>query len=372
MTSRNTVLDQIKAVACLLIVCHHLAFYGPMSDALRPVLPGLLGWLHEYARMAVQVFLVLGGYFAAAALAPQGVGKHTQFWPVLSKRFVRLSLPYSAALLLAMVVNETVRGLGFDHASVSDTPTWASVIAHLLLLHSVAGFESISAGVWYVAIDFQLYALCLLWWWLCQRPGKHTRWAGWGQAGMAAATAASLWVWNLNADADVWALYFLGAYGLGMMAWWATHSAQHSQRVLWAALIAALTLSALALEWRDRIALAGGSALLVVVVGNLRWPDAARNFQVPGMTWVGQRSYSIFLIHFPMCLLVNALVHTHWPGHIAANSVGMLVAVLLSIGGGAVLYACTERPQATWQRLRHWQLGVLSTGWMTAWWQWAS
>lgn len=62
MNSRNTALDQIKAVACLLIVCHHLAFYGPMADALRPVLPGLLTWLDDYARMAVQIFLVLGGY----------------------------------------------------------------------------------------------------------------------------------------------------------------------------------------------------------------------------------------------------------------------------------------------------------------------
>ncbi len=139
---------------------------------------GLLAWLDEYARMAVQVFLVLGGYFAAAALAPQGVGRHPHFWPVLSKRFVRLSLPYSAALVVAIVVNETVRGLGFEHDSVSATPTWASVIAHLLLLHSVADFESISAGVWYVAIDFQLYALCLLWLWLCK---QGSRWAGWGK-----------------------------------------------------------------------------------------------------------------------------------------------------------------------------------------------
>lgn len=367
MTSRNTALDQIKAVACLLIVCHHLAFYGPMSDALRPVLPGLLGWLDEYARMAVQVFLVLGGYFAAAALAPQGVGKHTQFWPVLSKRFVRLSLPYSAALVVAIVVNETVRGLGFDHASVSDSPSWASVIAHLLLLHSVADFESISAGVWYVAIDFQLYALCLLWLWLCK---QHSRWAGWGQAGIAAATAASLWVWNLNPDLDMWALYFIGAYGLGMMAWWATHSEQRAQRMRWLALIALLTLSALGVEWRDRIALAGASALLLALGGNLRWPDAARTLQLPALAWIGQRSYSIFLIHFPMCLLVSAEVHANWPGQLAANSLGMLAAVLLSISAGAVLYEWTERSTATWQRLRHWHVGVLSTGLMAALFQW--
>lgn len=359
MNTRNTALDQIKAIACLLIVCHHLAFYGPMSDVLRPVLPNLLYWFDEYARMAVQVFLVLGGYFAACTLAPQGTGKHTQFWTSASKRFVRLALPYSAALMVAILVNETVRGIGFQHPSVSATPTWESVVAHLLLLHSLTGFESLSAGLWYVAIDFQLYALCLLWFWLCH---THTRWSTLGQLGIAVATAASLWVWNLRADWDVWALYFMGAYGLGMMAWWATHSANRYARAGWLLLIAALSISALLLEWRDRIAVSAITTLILAVGGNLRWPSKLQRMDIAPLTWLGQRSYSIFLIHFPMSLLVNAEVHAKWPDSVIANALGMLMAMGLSIAAGAVLYECTERPQATWERLRRWQVGVLSTG----------
>ncbi len=85
---------------------------------------------------------------------------------------------------------------------------------------------------------------------------------------------------------------------------------------------------------------------------------------------MGQRSYSIFLIHFPMCLLVSAEVHTHSPDSMAANSLGMVAAVLLSISAGAVLYEWTERSTATWQRLRHWHVGVLSTGLMATLLQW--
>lgn len=367
MSARNFTIDQIKAVACLLIVAHHLAFYGPMSDVLRPVLPNVLFWLDEYARMAVQVFLVLGGFFAAAVLAPQSMGTATQFWPALSKRFVRLSLPYSAALVVAIVVNETVRGLGFTHPSVSETPSWMGLLAHLLLLQSIAGYESLSAGVWYVAIDFQLYALCLLWLWLCS---KATRWAGWGPLGIALATAASLWVWNLNTDLDIWALYFLGAYGLGMMAWWATHSPQRALRVLWIVLIALLGGSALVLAWRDRIAVAAVSALLLALGGNVPWPAALRNFQIAPLSWIGQRSYSIFLVHFPMCLLVNAELHSTWPHSVLANSLGILMAMLLSVAAGAALYEWTENTRASWQRLRHWHVGVLSTGAMAALLQW--
>ena len=36
------VIDLFKAVASQLIVLHHLAFYGPMSDAAAPLVAGLL------------------------------------------------------------------------------------------------------------------------------------------------------------------------------------------------------------------------------------------------------------------------------------------------------------------------------------------
>lgn len=361
MTSRNTALDHVKAVACLVIVCHHLAFYGPMSDVLRPLWPGLLGWLDEYGRMAVQLFLVLGGYWAAAALAPQGQARHADIGPVLGKRFVRLCLPYSAALACAIVVNEVVRSWGFDHDSVSATPTWDAVLAHLLLVQSLGDWEALSAGVWYVAIDFQLYALCLVWLW-CSR--RLPRWPALGQTGLVLATAASLWVWNLDSSLDVWALYFLGAYGLGMMAWWATHKPHPWQRWGWVALMLLLTGSALLLEWRTRIAIAGVTALALVLQG--LWLPAGRWPQWPLLTWMGQRSYAIFLIHFPTSLLVNALVALHWPQSVTANALGLLAAVLLSVLAGAQLFRWTEQATPTWQLWRNWQLGVLATGWVAA------
>ena len=359
MTPRNTCIDQIKAVACLLIVLHHLAFYGPMSNVVEPYIPELMSWLEEYARMAVQVFLVLGGYLAASTLAPQGVGRHGQFWPVLGKRYVRLCIPYCAALAFALVVNGTVQSLGFHHDSVSATPTLDSLVAHVLLLHSLGEWEAITAGIWYVAIDFQLYALCLLWFWLCRQRAV----APWiTQAGLALATALSLWVWNLNTDLDIWALYFLGAYGMGCMAWWAVHSERRAQRSLWVLAITVLGISALLLEWRTRIAVALVMALVLAIGGNVRWPQRLRAWDFRPLSWIGERSYSIFLIHFPVSLLVNAEVTRSWPDSVTANAVGMVVAVVLSIKAGAVLYVWTERTSITWQRLRQWQLGALGTG----------
>ena len=152
----------IKGMACATIVWHHLAFYGPMSDIAHPLAPALMAWLYDYGRMAVQVFLVLGGYLAAASLAPQGVARFDHAGTAIAKRFVRLVVPYAVALVLAVLVSALVRPW-MDHHSVPDQPTFSQLLANALLLQDIVGAGALSAGVWYVAIDLQLYAALLLW-----------------------------------------------------------------------------------------------------------------------------------------------------------------------------------------------------------------
>ena len=62
--------DLGKAVASQFIVWHHLALYGPMSEVVGHLTGGLMVWLVSHARLAVQVFLVTGGFLAARALLP--------------------------------------------------------------------------------------------------------------------------------------------------------------------------------------------------------------------------------------------------------------------------------------------------------------
>ncbi len=366
---RNAWIDQAKALACLVIIGHHLAFYGPMADVVWPRAPALLDWLYEYGRMAVQLFLVLGGYLAAGALAPLGQPRASQPLPLLGKRFVRLAPPYCAALALTILANEAVRELGFVHESVADTPTLDQMLAHLLLVHSIGGWSSLSAGVWYVAIDFQLYALCALWFWaslrLAHRPG-HTADVPTGpalaQVGVVVLCCASLWWWNLESALDVWALYFIGAYALGMMAWWAAHSPSALGRAAWVAAMLACGAIALTIEWRTRIALALAVALCLACVGAVHWSARWQQARWAPLAWIGQRSYSIFLIHFAVCLLVNAVWDAWWPQGVAMNALGMVVAVLASIAAGALLYRTVESRRASWMRLLSWQAGMLSVG----------
>ena len=62
-------IDAVKATGCLLIVLHHLAFYGPMSDVVDNSWPELISWLYDHGRLAVQFFLVCAGFLTAGNMA---------------------------------------------------------------------------------------------------------------------------------------------------------------------------------------------------------------------------------------------------------------------------------------------------------------
>src|SRR3989344_5093653 len=129
--SRMPLIDMVKGEACITIVWHHLVFYGPMSDIAQPLAPALMVWLYDYGRMAVQVFLVLGGYLAAASLAPQGVARFDHAGNAVAKRFVRLVGPYAVALLLTGVGAALVGPWMEDSSGPPGSGMWPSTSSFL-------------------------------------------------------------------------------------------------------------------------------------------------------------------------------------------------------------------------------------------------
>jgi peptidoglycan/LPS O-acetylase OafA/YrhL len=356
-------IDMVKGMACITIVWHHLAFYGPMSDIAQPLAPALMVWLYDYGRMAVQVFLVLGGYLAVASLAPQGAARFDHAGNAVAKRFVRLVVPYAVALLLALVVTALVRPW-MEHPSAPAKPTLAQLLANALLLQDIVNEDALSAGVWYVAIDFQLFVLNVLVW-ACVRalPGAWPQRYGAQLARtiIVAGVAASLWVFNRMGKLDMWAIYFLGSYGLGILAYWAVRAASP---VGWLSAMVLLGGVALTLDFRGRIVVALVTALCLVVALRSERLRAWGGFAP--LVRVGQMSYSIFLVHFAVCLLVNAVVSHLWPASPVPNALGMLLAFVLSLAAGRLLYLRVERHVPTWSTALRWQAGLVGTGLLVA------
>ncbi|MDP1655650.1 MAG: acyltransferase [Hylemonella sp.] len=337
MQARQTHIDALKLIGSQLIVLHHFAAYGPLADAMSQAAPTLSAWLYDYARMAVQVFLVLGGYLAARNLAPEGQIRIGSPWRTLWRRYQRLALPFTVALLLAMVAAMLARHWLADDF-IPAAPTWGQTLSHALLLHSVLDQESLSAGVWYVAIDFQLFALMTLLLWL----GRRRLWAVLLVLGLM---LASLFFFNRDADWDNWALYFFGAYGMGALAYW-IGSSRHPAKLL--GLLALAGLFALMLDFRGRIALALVVALLLAL---LQWRDHTRRFQsvMPAplsraVGLLGQSSYALFLVHFPVLMLGNALFAKLLPAG-TAMAIGVLLASwAISLGLALLFERWVEAP----------------------------
>lgn len=373
-SGRSFLIDAIKAAGCLLIVLHHLAFYGPMSDVVAAAWPGMVNGLYDHGRLAVQFFLVCAGFLTAGSLARYASLDLSEALKLTWQRYLRLAIPLLAALSFTVLVSEWVRP-GFEHASLSAPPDWGQALAHVALLQHVLDIEALSAGIWYVAIDLQLYAMalgCLVLlkaWPRAQAApasihgadeahwGDARRWALWWVL-----VCASLWWWNLDADLDDLGVYFWGSYGVGLLAWEARRQAAWgragAQARFWmmGGLLVLVGSVAWWLEPRSRIAVAWGVAALLVAVpepwfggeaiGPSRWKAAVQ--------WLSGVSYSVFLIHFGVSLAVNAAVTAYWPDALWANALGMLLALLLSLLLGGWLHRLVERPRATVWRWWFW------------------
>jgi peptidoglycan/LPS O-acetylase OafA/YrhL len=93
MPSRLPFIDALKALACQLIVLHHLAFTG--RCLITPTCwPDLISWLSQDARIAVQVFLVIGGFLAAQSRPGWRLLSRSRC-AALQKRYLKLVRPTS-------------------------------------------------------------------------------------------------------------------------------------------------------------------------------------------------------------------------------------------------------------------------------------
>ncbi len=338
------IVDAIKAIASQLIVWHHFAAYGPLARTVHPYAAQLMDWLYADARQAVQAFLVLGGFLAARSLAPRphapcfdtsARGVAQLVW----RRYVRLVRPYAVVLLLAIAAAALARQI-LNDVDTPAVPALLQLLAHILLIHDIVDVNSLSAGVWYVAIDFQLYVVLLLLLWLAQvsadRYQVAMRWVA--LLAVVGLIASSLLWFNRNPAMDEWALYFFGAYGLGVMVQW---SSGLTRKHFWLTMVFSAVILALALEWRSRLVVALFTALILSVGLHVKPVLNQRVHDV--VAWLSRISYSVFLIHYPIILLIGSIFARLWPHHVEAHIAGLLAAWLLSLAGGAVLYQQVER-----------------------------
>lgn len=344
--ARLAFLDGLRALAALAVVAvHAFQIYGydlehwiatatpvPLGNAVVDqalILSYKTVW--QWGPFAVPVFIVLSGFSLMLPLvqAPGlqlkgGAGRF--YW----RRARRILPPYYAALAVAMLVTALVPGFGAPSGVYWDLalPTFQAdvILAHLLLVHNLPWASDpllgmrINPPLWSIAVEMQIYLLFPL------------LIALWRRAGAAVAVGLALAVGIATSIMGVPILplsntHYLGLFAMGMLGAYIafrhpTAAAAHRWR--WLALTGgsiALFLGAGILRglpgfsgaWvRDTLL---GIAMLGVLVHGavsergsaVARPRYVALLSAPPLVALGERSYSLYLIHIPILALIAAL-----------------------------------------------------------------
>ncbi len=260
----------------------------------------------------------------------------------IGRRSLRTGGPYLVLLLIAVGATSVAAGW-MKHRSISAAPTFAQLLAHAFYAQDILGYEALSAGVWYLAIAFQLFILCLAvaalaQWWYAGPTSDDARGERPTQLALGTLALVSLFWFNRDSALDVWAVYFMGSYFLGMLLRWVM-DARVPGRLLW--LYLALLGAAVVIHWRPRLVVAAATALVILAMAALRrlerWPGS------PTLAYLGRTSFSLFLVHFPVCLVVNA-----WFSRLPLTPVqawgAMMVAWMARLATAVLFHHFVEQP----------------------------
>jgi peptidoglycan/LPS O-acetylase OafA/YrhL len=368
---RSRAVDGLRAVAVLLVLLHHLDI-APLLDGHRWLRP--VSALHEAGFLGVSLFLVLSGFSIHVRVASGAPFEARKF---LLRRFLRLQPTYYVAMCFAGLVAALSALAGHPWARAQwpwdgggAIPVPVLIAVHLLVLPATIVPPGWLMVTWSLALEEQLYLVYAA---LVGRMRRvaPVRW-------LVLALAACL-VYRVGAELVLPSVPKSFAPGPGQSSWVATLAFQQAParagEWLTGALIAhwwvggqrlprlltrrvpsgLLTGAALyGVLWLyghqsvgaglvfDPCAGVAFGLLLVWTLSNEG--RSSRTGRAPAaLAWLGERSYSMYLVHSPIvgtAFALTATLLTPAPARLAVA----LAASASAIGAAALLYRWVEAP----------------------------
>jgi peptidoglycan/LPS O-acetylase OafA/YrhL len=351
-------LDGIRGLAALYVVVNHIflrTFPGYPADHA----PFWAGWF-IYGRFAVVVFIVLSGF--SLALSPARHGWRLDGIRHFAVRRARRILPaYWAALVFSLAVAWLIvppPGQGL--------PTSATVFSNGLLVQNLWLTPSPNRSFWSMAVEAQLYLFFPLLILLVRR---------WSAVAMVACVTLLIAVLGIvgphtgkldtfliQSAPDLAALFALGILAAGIVG---ASAARRDWPWHWLALAAAVPVfAAIALSgsvwtldhlyWVD-LALGPAIALLLAALATGRPAPLLRVLDSRPLRTLGLSSYSLYLLHGPIVIIVyERVVAPRFPHHgVEAFLVTCAMVLPLTIASAHFFAAVFERKWSWTVRRRH-------------------
>jgi peptidoglycan/LPS O-acetylase OafA/YrhL len=339
-------LDGVRGLAALFVVINHVflrAFPGfPVDRA-----PFWAAWF-IYGRFAVVVFIVLSGF--SLALSParhgwrlDGISRFAQ------RRAWRILPAYWAALVFSLVVAWLV-----VPPPGQAVPGARSVVVNGLLVQNVVGAPSPNRSFWSMAVEAQLYVLFPLLLLMVRRWGAVLM-AATVTLVVAAVDIAGPHTFVVQSPPDLAALFAIGVLAAGVV--------QRSSLSPWFALAAAAPVLAVIwsegsvwtlghLFWVD-LALGPAIACLLIALANRRPAPLMRALDARPLRRLGESSYSLYLTHGPIVVVICDLVVARHGA--SAFALALALVLPLTIGFARAFASVFETP---FRERRGWSLHI--------------
>ncbi|MFH9553215.1 acyltransferase family protein [Streptomyces sp. NPDC017435] len=307
-------LDGLRGLAALYVVLFHCWLYTfpgyPRSSA-PPWLDGLM-----FGRLAVVFFLVLSGFSLAISPARHGWGSGgvARF---LRRRAWRILPPYGAALVMSLIISWFV-----VPASHSGPPTGLSILVYGLLAQDVITAPTPNGAFWSIGVEAELYLLFPLLLFVRRR---------WGAAALVACVTLPVIARGLMAvdaspleGANRLAPHLAPVFAAGMVGAGIVVASDRVRRLPWGwfAVLAAAPVLVLGVVrgavwtvnhsfWVD-LAVAPAMTMLIAAVATGRPAVLVRLLTARPFMSLGSFSYSLYLIHLPIVMVVIRRVAPHF------------------------------------------------------------
>ncbi|MDR9751144.1 acyltransferase [Pseudomonas sp. SZMC_28357] len=309
-------IELLRGIAVLGVLFHHL------QDSLFAVPVPLLEAIHLYAQpwWGVDLFFAISGFVIARSLIPALRGCSTprqtweqtrNFWLRRAFRLLPSAWLWLALMLLACVFLNRSGAYGNVQANIQATLAGVLQYANFRFADSFFHYEYGSSFVyWSLSLEEQFYLLFPLLIVLCR---KYLVWA------LLALVAVQLFTWRT----PLLMVVRTDALALGvLLAMWSAQPSYARWEPTWLrrpglGLTVLIMLSAvLSFIATDRFTFTSYRiGLIAVLCAVLVWLGSYnRDYLMPRgllknlMTWVGSRSYGIYLIHIPAYCLVRELI----------------------------------------------------------------
>ena len=300
--ARIASLDALRGVAALTVVAGHAL---PVAFPATPPIVGV-----SLGRISVIVFFVLSGFVLAL---PYFDGRPLPYATFAVRRFCRIYLPYACAMLAAGLLFYTIAGQG-AHRDVFEAMTWTTVWQSALMLGTMHGV-SLDPPAWSLVVEMRYSLLFPLLVWAMVRAERVA-------LASSAALSIALYVMPVRLHLGWYELYdpiamqtFAGS--LATTAYYAPmffggillakHRAalpalvRRYGALMWLAAAAFVAIGAVRDPWF-------GVAAVLLVALVPQSPAVVRAFAWPPLVWLGRVSYSLYLVHLVILVVLLRLI----------------------------------------------------------------